>query len=146
VVKVVGLTGRCSGRPITLRVLAYPVLRTGATELNSLAALFNPMVPARKLHRFGLNQWCGSGVQVKGNHCTVPAVTVRKQSGLLAGARAKWVAVSNYPFNSLAARAAACHLNGSATYKAGASGGTSQNQSRFGVKCGYENPSQFSRA
>ena len=81
------LTGCSSGRPITLRVLAYPVLRTGATELNSLAAMFNPMAPAGKLHRLGLNQWCGRGVQVKLNHCTVPACAVRKKSGLPAGSR-----------------------------------------------------------
>ena len=126
--------------------LGYPTLRSGATDLISLAALFNPMAPARKLHRLGLNQLCGCGVQVKGNHCTVAAVVLRKKSGLLASARAKLVAVSNYPFNPLAARAAVCYLNGSATYKAGASGETSQNQSRFGVKCGYENPRQFNRA
>jgi hypothetical protein len=41
VVKVVGLTRRCSGRPITRCVLAYPVLRTGATELNSLAVVLS---------------------------------------------------------------------------------------------------------
>ena len=127
-------------------MLGYPVLRTGATELNSLAALFNPMAPARKLHRLGLNQLCGCGVQVKGNHCTVPAVVLRKKSGLLAGVRAKLVAVSNYPFNSLAARPAAWHFNGSATYKASANCGTSQYQYLFGVKCRHEPTSQFNRA
>ena len=126
--------------------LGYPALRSGATDLITLAALFNPVVTVRKLHRLGVNQWCGRGVQVKGKHCTVPAVVVRKQSGLLAGARAKRTAVSNYPFKSLATRPTAFHFNGGATYKASASGGTSQNQSPFGVKCGHEPTSQFNCA
>ena len=115
-------------------------------RIQTLAALSNPMAPSRKLHRFGLNQRCGRGVRVKVNHCTVSALVVRKQSDLLAGVYAKWGGVSNYPFNSLAARLAACHFKGSGTHNASACRGASQNLSRFGVKCGYERPSQFVRA